>query len=77
VRHVLRALLVAAALWFAWSWLVEAGRSWTYWHDWITADPSAADLARTTFWVDGAVLMTLAATVVFVWWLIGRLAARR
>jgi hypothetical protein len=57
-RHV----LVLLGGFLAGSRLVDAARAWQEWHRWAVADPSAADLYRTNFWLDVVVaLLTLAA----------------
>src|SRR5258705_2250011 len=36
---------------------VDALHAWRGWHRWALADPSAADLYRTNFWVDVVILV--------------------
>ncbi len=39
--------------------LVDAARAWREWHRWNASDPSAADLYRTTFWVDIVIVVLI------------------
>jgi hypothetical protein len=36
---------------------VDAAHAWRAWHRWSLADPSAADLYRTNFWVDVVIVI--------------------
>lgn len=61
-----RALVLLGGL-LAGSRLVDAGRAGREWHRWAVADPSAADVYRTDFWMDVVLagLAIVAAALVF------------
>ena len=51
VRTLARYAVVLLAGFIAGSQLVGAVQAWRDWHRWAIADPSAADLYRTNFWI--------------------------
>jgi hypothetical protein len=68
VKTVVRFVLLLLGGFFAGSRLVEAADNWRDWHRWAVADPSAADLYRTSFWIDVAiVILTLSLTGLIYW----------
>ena len=69
VRTVARYAVVLVAGFIAGGQLVGAVQAWQEWHRWAIADPSAADLYRTNFWIS----VTIAALSLGLGWLIFRL----
>jgi hypothetical protein len=51
VRTLARHAVVLLGGFIAGGRFVEAAQAWREWHRWTVADPSAADLYRTTFWI--------------------------
>ena len=56
IRNLARYGLVLFGGFLAGSRLVDAAHAWHEWHRWSAADPSAADLYRTNFWIDVVVV---------------------
>lgn len=70
IRAVVRLALVFAGGFFIGGRVIDAGRAWRLWRDTVATDPSAADLYRTTIWLDLASAGIVAAIVGLAYWLL-------
>jgi hypothetical protein len=69
-RVLVRLAVVFAGGVFVGGRLVDAGRAWRLWRQTVATDPSAAELYRTTVWLDLGSAALAAAIVVLVYWLL-------
>ncbi len=68
VRILTRCGLVLFGGFIAGSRLVDAARAWREWRRWAIADPSAADLYRTDFWISVTIaVLTVSLTGLIFW----------
>jgi len=70
IRPLVRLALVFAGGFFVGGRLVDAVRAWRLWRATAASDPSAADLYRTTLWLDLGSAAVAAAIVGLVYWLL-------
>jgi len=49
---------------------IDAIQAWRHWREVALSDPSAADLYRTTFWLDLGIAAGSLAVACLVWWLL-------
>jgi ABC-type Fe3+ transport system permease subunit len=72
LRAWVRFAVVFAGGFFIGGRLVDGVRAWRLWQQTAATDPSAADLYRTTVWLDFASAGIAAAIVGLVYWLLRR-----
>ena len=77
IRALVRLALVFAGGFFVGGRLIDAWRAWHLWQQTATTDPSAADLYRTTVWLDLLSAGVAAAIVGLVYWLLRLRSAGR
>ena len=70
IRALVRLAFVFAGGFFVGGRLIDAGRAWRLWQQTVATDPSAADLYRTTVWLDLSSAAVVAAIVGLVYWLL-------
>jgi hypothetical protein len=70
IRALARWALVFGGGFFIGGRLIDAWRAWRLWQRTIATDPSAADLYRTTVWLDLASAAVVAAIVGLAYWLL-------
>lgn len=70
IRALVRLAFVFCGGFFIGGRLVDAVRVWRLWQETAVIDPSAADLYRTTFWIDVGSAGIAAAIVGLVHWLL-------
>jgi hypothetical protein len=70
IKTILRHALVFLGAFLGGSRLFDAVDNWREWHEWAVADPSAADLYRTNFWVDVTFAVLLVGITGLIYWLL-------
>ncbi len=70
IKTIVRYALVLFGGFLAGSRLVDAVDNWREWHEWALADPSAADLYRTNFWVDVTFAVLIGCLAALIYWLL-------
>ena len=70
IRALVRLAILFAGTFFIGGRLIDAWRSWRLWQQTVATDPSAADLYRTTVWLDLVTAGIVAAIVALVYWLL-------
>jgi ABC-type Fe3+ transport system permease subunit len=70
IRAVVRLALVFFGGFFVGGRVVDAVRAWRLWQETAASDPSAADLYRTTFWIDVGSAGVTAALVGLIYYLL-------
>jgi hypothetical protein len=70
IRALVRLALVFGGGFFVGGRLIDAWRAWRLWQQTLVTDPSAADLYRTTVWLDLASAAVVGLILGLVYWLL-------